>query len=95
MAQRVLRFYLHESADAAADRRRFDSLRSLVVEYPGSDGVRLFIHLLDGDKIELTLPDAGIGDALRDSGIALLGEHGGAEPLPSEPRTRGVEPVEV
>jgi hypothetical protein len=76
-------------------------LIALIERYPGNDSVRLFIHAADGDKIELAMPAARICDELREEGIALLGERGGAEPIEPAPvvaasrRTRGVEPLEV
>jgi hypothetical protein len=97
----LLRFYLHETEDAAADRRRLDELVALIERYPGDDLVRLFVHAHDGDRIELSMPPARVCDELRDAGIALLAEAaGGAEPIalarPPAARTRrGVEPLEV
>jgi hypothetical protein len=97
-----LRFYLHESSEPEADRTRLDALIALIERYPGEDTVRLFIHASDGDKIELGMPPARACDDLREEGLALLGEHGGADaietvppPPPSSRRTRGVEPLEV
>ncbi len=94
-ATTTLRFYLHESDDADADRGRLDALFALVASYPGGDAVRLFIHARDGDRIELTLTDARACDELREAGIAALGPHGGAEPLDPAQRTAGVQPLEV
>jgi len=96
----TLRFVLHESADHEADRARLDALIDLMKEHPGKDAVRLFIHGHDGDKIELTLPDAAASDELRAAGIEALGPNGSAEPLSKRPvangrRTRGIEPLEV
>jgi hypothetical protein len=93
----LLRFFLHESDDGDADRRRLDALIALIEQHPGDGVVRLFIHARDHDKIELSMPDAHISDELRDAGIALLGDLGGAEPIAwFKPRkTRGVEPLEV
>jgi DNA polymerase-3 subunit alpha len=93
-----LRFFLHESDDHEADRRRLDALVDLIGQHPGEDAVRLFIHAHDGDKIELTLPDSAASEALRAAGIDILGPQGGADPLAPparQPRTRGIEPVEV
>ncbi len=90
----TLRFFLHESTDDAGDRRRLDALIALISEHPGGDVVRLFVHLRDGDKIELAMPPAAATDELRSAGKALLGEHGGAEAI-SRPRTSGVEALEV
>jgi len=91
----TLRFVLHESDDESADRERLDALVSLLGDYPGGDNVRLFIHARDGDRIELTLPNARACDDLRTAGIAALGPHGGAEPLAAPPATVGVQPLEV
>ena len=91
----TLRFVLHESDDESADRERLDALVSLLGGYPGHDAVRLFIHARDGDRIELTLPDARACDELRTAGIAALGPHGAAEPLAAPKRTVGVQPLEV
>jgi DNA polymerase-3 subunit alpha len=97
----LLRFYLHESDDTEADRRRLDELVALIERFPGTDVVRLFVHAHDGDKIELSMPAARVCDELRDAGIALLADAGGgAEPImqvkAAPPRkTRGVEPLEV
>jgi DNA polymerase-3 subunit alpha len=97
----LLRFYLHETDDADADRRRLDELVALIERYPGSDVVRLFVHANDGDRIELSMPAARVCDELRDAGIALLADaRGGAEPItqvkaPPPRKTRGVEPLEV
>src|SRR4029079_6309346 len=91
----ALRFILHESNDAEADRMRLDGLIDLLRAHPGDDGVRIFIHAHDGDKIELTLPNARASVELRDLGIEMLGPNGDAEPLASQIRTRGVEPLEV
>jgi DNA polymerase-3 subunit alpha len=90
----TLRFFLHESDDHEADRERLDALIALIQQHPGSDAMRLFIHGHDGDKIELTLPDGAASESLRDAGIQVLGEGGGAEPLKMQ-RTRGIEAVEV
>ena len=97
---RALRFYLHESDDGDADRARLDALIALIEQHPGDGVVRLFIHANDGDKIELAMPPADVTEALREQGLALLGEHGGADaidlaPKPPARRTRGVEPLEV
>jgi DNA polymerase-3 subunit alpha len=96
----LLRFWLHESDDAGADRERLDDLVSLIERYPGTDRVRIFIHANDGDRIELSMPPARVCDELRDAGRALLGDLGGAEEIAREQRpaprkTRGVEPLEV
>jgi DNA polymerase-3 subunit alpha len=96
----LLRFWLHESDDAGADRKRLDDLVSLIERYPGTDRVRIFIHANDGDRIELSMPPARVCDELRDAGMVLLGDLGGAEEIvreqPGAPRkTRGVEPLEV
>jgi DNA polymerase-3 subunit alpha len=93
--KRTLRFFLHESNDDDADRARLDALVELIGGYPGGDAVRLFIHARDGDRIELTLPDARACEELRAAGIETLGPKGGAEPLPPERRTVGVQPLEV
>ncbi|MBI5285570.1 MAG: hypothetical protein HY874_10795 [Chloroflexi bacterium] len=91
----TLRFFLHESADADADRARLDALIALISSHPGDDAVRLFIHAHDGDRIELTMPDARACEELRAAGIELLGTSGGAEPLTAPQRTHGVQPLEV
>ncbi|TAK55124.1 MAG: DNA polymerase III subunit alpha, partial [Dehalococcoidia bacterium] len=91
----TLRFVLHESEDESADRERLDALVSLLGDYPGDDAVRLFIHARDGDRIELTLPDARACDELRTAGIAALGPQGSADPLAAPKRTIGVQPLEV
>jgi DNA polymerase-3 subunit alpha len=93
----LLRFWMHESDDGDADRRRLDDLIALIERYPGDGAVRLFVHAKDDDKIELSMPPARVCEELRDAGIALLGEAGGAEPIAARkpPRTRGVEPLEV
>jgi DNA polymerase-3 subunit alpha len=97
----ILRFFLHETDDGDADRKRLDDLVALIERYPGADTVRLFIHANDGDRIELSLPSARACDELRDAGIALLADaQGGAEPIvtakaPAPRKTRGVEPLEV
>jgi len=88
----ALRFVLHESDDDQADRERLDALVALLAQHPGDDRVRLFVHCRDGDRIELTLPSVTATEELRAAGVAALGPHGDAEPLP---RTRGAEPVEV
>jgi len=91
----TLRFFMHESDDETADRARLDALIALIGEHPGEDIVRLFVHLNDGDKIELAMPAAAASEELRERGIALLGERGGAEAIarPQERRTAGVQPV--
>ncbi len=99
----LLRFWLHESDDADADKRRLDGLIALIGSHAGADDVRLFIHARDGDKIELSMPRADATEDLRAAGIALLSPHGGADEIeriaPTAPkaprRTRGVEPLEV
>jgi len=93
----VLRFYMHESSDAEADRQRLDGLIALIGRYPGEDSVRLFVHARDGDRIELSMPDGRACDELREAGIALLGPGGGADPIKrtAKARTRGVQPLEV
>jgi DNA polymerase-3 subunit alpha len=93
----LLRFWMHESEDAEADRRRLDELIALIERHPGGGAVRLFVHARDHDKIELALPAADVNDDLRDAGIALLGDGGGADPIATlkPPKTRGVEPLEV
>ena len=94
----TLRFVLHESEDETADRERLDALISLLADYPGHDAVRLFIHARDGDRIELTLPDARACDELRAAGIAALGPNGArratrrAEAHRRRPAARGVAP---
>jgi hypothetical protein len=90
-----LRFTLHESEDEEADRMRLDGLIDLIERYPGSDGVRLFIHARDGDKIELAMPDARACEELRSAGIEMLGPNGDADALGAAPRSRGVEALEV
>jgi hypothetical protein len=95
-SKEALRFYLHESENEESDRERLDRLIQLLRDHPGDDPVRLFIHARDGDRIELTLPDASSTDDLRLAGVDILGPQGGAEPVsPVIVRTRGVEPVEV
>ena len=99
-SHQLLRFWLHESDDADADRRRLDDLVSLIERYPGTDSVRIFIHANDGDRIELSMPAARACDELREAGKALLGDLGGAEEIVREQarasrKTRGVEPLEV
>jgi DNA polymerase-3 subunit alpha len=79
--RKLLRFYLHESQHPDADLRRLDALIDLLREYPGHDAVRIFIHAHDGDRIELTLPDADACDELRVAGVRRLGDGGGAEPI--------------
>ena len=100
----TLRFILHESADHEADREHLDALIALIEQHPGPDAVRLFVHGHDGDKIELTLPNAAVTEGLRATGIVALGPSGNAEILEADPvpapaangrRTRGVEPLEV
>lgn len=91
----ALRFILHESDDEEADRMRLDGLIDLIERYPGSDGVRLFIHARDGDRIELAMPDARACDELRTLGIEMLGPNGDADPLAASIRSRGVEALEV
>jgi hypothetical protein len=93
----LLRFWMHETEDADADRRRLDELVSLIERFPGDGVVRLFIHASDHDKIELSMPPARVCDELRDAGAAILGDAGGAEPISTvkSRRTRGVEPLEV
>jgi DNA polymerase-3 subunit alpha len=94
--RKTLRFFLHESPDHDADRHRLDALIALIEQHPGEDAVRLFIHAHDGDKIELTLPNAAATEKLRRAGIETLGPDAGADPLtPSSARTRGIEAVEV
>jgi len=95
LTKRTLRFFLHESDDDAADRARLDALVELIGGYPGGDAVRLFIHARDGDRIELTLPDARACEELRAAGVEALGPDGGAEALPPERRSVGVQPLEV
>jgi hypothetical protein len=92
---RTLRFVLHESDDEEADRVRLDALVGLLDGFPGADPIRLFVHARDGDRIELTLPDARACEELRTAGIAALGPGGDAEALPAERRTAGVQPLEV
>ncbi len=77
----TLRFFLHEGDNPDADRARLDELIALLARYPGDDRVRLFIHARDGDRIELSMPDARACEDLREAGIAVLGSGGGAEPL--------------
>jgi hypothetical protein len=91
----ALRFILHESDNEEADRMRLDGLIDLIERYPGSDGVRLFIHARDGDRIELALPDARACEELRSLGIEMLGPNGDADPLAASVRSRGVEALEV
>jgi DNA polymerase-3 subunit alpha len=93
----LLRFWMHETDDAEADRKRLDDLIGLIERFPGEGVVRLFIHAGDHDKIELSMPPACVCDELRDAGTAILGDAGGAEPISTvKPRrTRGVEPLEV
>ncbi|MBF6600962.1 MAG: DNA polymerase III subunit alpha [Dehalococcoidia bacterium] len=74
-----LRFFLHETDDPEGDRGRLDQLIALIAAHPGADHVRLFVHARDGDRIELSMPDADASDALRDAGVAILEPHGGAD----------------
>ena len=92
---RVLRFFLHESTNEDDDRTRLDALVALIANYPGADPIRLFIHAADGDRIELHLPNARACEELRTAGVELLGKQGGADPLPTQQATRGVEPLET
>jgi DNA polymerase-3 subunit alpha len=96
-ARKLLRFWLHESDDADADRQRLDGLVALIERFPGDDAVRLFVHARDHDRIELSMPSATATEELRSAGIALLDPLGGAEEIVDAPanRTRGVEPLEV
>jgi hypothetical protein len=89
----LLRFHLHESDDHDADRRRLDELIALLEQHAGADAVRIFIHASDGDRIELSLPNATVTEELREAGIALLGELGGADAIarPTRKRTAGIE----
>ncbi len=98
----TLRFILHESDDHDADREHLDALMSVIEQHPGPDAVRLFVHGHDGDKIEITLPNAAVTESLRATGIVALGPNGSAEPLSAAPipapasrHTRGIEPLEV
>ena len=84
--RKLLRFYLHESAQPDDDLARIDTLIDLLKEHPGHDAVRIFIHAHDGDRIELSLPDADVTDDLRVAGVRLLGDGGGAEPIVSPKR---------
>jgi hypothetical protein len=77
----TLRFFLHESDDPEDDRRRLDELIALIERHPGNDHVRLFVHARDGDRIELSMPDAIASDELREAGIAVLTPHGGADAI--------------
>ena len=90
----TLRFFMHESDDDSADRRRLDDLVTLLADYPGDDAVRLFIHCRDGDRIELSLPDARVCEELRAAGVALLAPDGGAEEI-RRPRTPGIAAVDA
>jgi hypothetical protein len=95
--RRTLRFFMHESPDEEDDRRRIEELNALIKGYPGEDEIRLFVHARDGDRIELAMPAARACEELRGEGAALLGPHGGAEPIagPGRRRTRGPQPLEV
>jgi len=90
--RRLLRFFLHESDDPEDDRARLDELIAIISTYPGPDKVRLFIHARDGDRIELSMPDARACDELRAAGIAVLTPHGGAEEI-ADLRPRAAAPA--
>lgn len=85
-SRKLLRFYLHESKQPDDDLARIDALIDLIRGYPGQDAVRIFIHAHDGDRIELSLPDADVTDELRVAGVRVLGDGGGAEPIVSPRR---------
>ncbi len=78
---RRLRFFLHECEDADADRERVDRLVELLAEYPGDDEIRLFVHALDGDRVELALPPARACEELRSRGADILAPAGGADDI--------------
>jgi DNA polymerase-3 subunit alpha len=78
---RRLRFFFHEGEDADADRDRVDRLVSLLAEYPGDDDIRLFVHALDGDRVELALPPARACEELRARGVEVLAPAGGADEI--------------
>ncbi len=85
---RLLRFFLHESDDPDEDKARLDELIALLARHPGDDSIRLFVHARDGDRIELSMPDARACDELRAAGIAALTPCGGADPIvPCAPST--------
>ena len=88
---RRLRFFLHEGPDEEADRERLDRLVELLGEYPGDDEIRLFVHALDGDHVELALPCARASEELQRRGADILSPAGGAEAIETIALPAGVE----
>jgi DNA polymerase III subunit alpha len=93
----MLRFVLHESDDEEADRLRLEALIRVLESHPGPDEMRLFVHTRDGDRIELSMPEARACDELRERGVAALVPNGGVEEAAARrpARTHGVQPLEV
>jgi DNA polymerase-3 subunit alpha len=62
--RRMLRIDLRETPDQEGDRARLMSVLSALPDHPGHDAVRLIIHTLAGEDVEMELPDAAASDAL-------------------------------
>ena len=76
--QQRLLIALRETHDEEADRLRLADLMTALVDFPGSDEVRLIVHMRDDQKVELALPKARACDELCARVAQVLGEWGEA-----------------
>ena len=77
-AQPRLLIAVRETHDEEADRSRLAGLMTALVDFPGSDEVRLIVHMRDGQRVELALPTARACDELCLRVAHLLGDCGEA-----------------
>ncbi len=77
-AQQRLLIAVRETHDEEADRLRLAGLMTALVDFPGSDEVRLIVHMRDDQRVELALPTARACDELCHRVAQLLGEWGEA-----------------
>jgi DNA polymerase-3 subunit alpha len=77
-AQQRLLIAVRETHDEEADRLRLAGLMTALVDFPGSDEVRLIVHMRDDQRVELALPTARACDELCLRVAHLLGEWGEA-----------------
>jgi DNA polymerase-3 subunit alpha len=77
-AQQRLLIAVRETHDEEADRSRLAGLMTAIVDFPGSDEVRLLVRMRDDQRVELALPTARACDELCLRVAQLLGEWGEA-----------------
>jgi DNA polymerase-3 subunit alpha len=91
-AQQRLLIAVRETHDEEADRSRLAGLMTALVDFPGSDEVRLIVHMRDDQRVELALPTARACDELCRRVAQLLGEWGEAR-LESAAGVEALRPI--